>query len=110
MPAFSGISLNMRFRMYSIYCGTSRKLRSDAKEATIPRSSNSPSSSYEVDSSVGSDRLEGLALDGDDVERLRPRADIPLRLLVVVIRDERAGVVCMTCVVWGIFPGSTRKP
>ncbi|OSS54737.1 hypothetical protein B5807_01613 [Epicoccum nigrum] len=99
MPAFSGISLNMRFRMYSIYCGTSRKLRSEAKEATIPRSSISSSSPYTVDSSVGSDRLEGLALDGDDAERLRPRAEIPLRLLLVVIRDECASVVCIACMV-----------
>ena len=84
-------------------------MRSDAREATIPRSSNSPSSSYAVDSSVGSDRLEGLALDGDDVERLRPRAAIPLRLLLVVMRDERAGVVCMTWIVLGDVSGEYSR-
>lgn len=44
--------------------------------------------------------MDGLALEGEDVERFRPRADTALRFLLTVIRDERAGVVCMTSIVW----------
>jgi hypothetical protein len=39
--------------------------------------------------------LDGLAFDGDEAVRLSPRADTALRLLFVVTRDDRAGVVCI---------------
>lgn len=39
--------------------------------------------------------MDGLAFDEEDVARFRPSAETALRLLLVVIREERAGVVCM---------------
>lgn len=39
--------------------------------------------------------MDGLAFEGEEAPRFRPKADTALRLLLVVIRDERAGVVCM---------------
>ena len=93
MPAFSGISLNILFRMYSMYCGTSRKLRSSASDAITPVSSSCSSSSYCTDFSDGSDLLRGLACDGEDVDRFSPSAVAALGLLDLVMREERAGVV-----------------
>lgn len=92
MPAFSGISLNILFRMYSIYCGTSRKFRSSASEAITPVSSSCSSSSYRNEVSEGKDRLFELAVDGDEVFRFSPNAAAALVLRGVLMRDERAGV------------------
>jgi hypothetical protein len=47
------------------------------------------------DRSEGRDLFRGLACDGEDVERFRPSAAAALGLLLVVRRDERAGVVCI---------------
>jgi hypothetical protein len=92
MPAFSGMSLNMLLRIYSMYCGTSRKLRSSASEAITPVSSSCSSSSYVIVFSDGNDRFLGLAEDGDEVVRFSPKAATALVLLGFVMRDERAGV------------------
>ena len=92
IPAFSGKSLNIRLRMYSMYWGTSRKLRSEAREATIPISSSCSSSSKDIEVSDGRDLLRGFAADGEDVVLLNPRAAAALCLCGVLIREERAGV------------------
>lgn len=92
IPVFSGKSLNILLRMCSMYWGTSRKLRSVARDTITPVSSNSSSSSYEVDGSEGRVFFRGLVPEGDDVDRFSPKAAAALVLLVLVIREERAGV------------------
>lgn len=52
---------------------------------------------------MGRDRLDGLAFDGDEVARLRPRAETALLRLLVVMREERAGVVCMIGILSSAF-------
>lgn len=93
MPAaFSGMSLNILWRMYSIYCGTSRKLRSAVREAITPASSSFSSSSKAGALAVWLDFLRGLLDEGDEVARRRPMAAAALGLRVFLIRDERAAV------------------
>jgi hypothetical protein len=93
MPAFSGMSLNMLLRMYSIYCSISPKLRSSASEAISPVSSSCSSSSYEIVFSEGNERFLRLVEDGDVVVRFSPKAATALVRLGLAMRDERAGVV-----------------
>ena len=91
MPAFlSGISLNILFRMYSMYWGTSRKLRSVASDAITPVSSSWSPSSHGSGFVFCDDFLRGLA---DEAERRRPNAAATLGFLGLVMREERADVV-----------------
>jgi hypothetical protein len=91
IPAFSGMLLNMLLRIYSMYWGTSRRLRSLANEAITPVSS-SWSSSCEVEAEDGKERRFGIAVDGDEFLRFSPNAATALLRLGFVIRDECAGV------------------
>lgn len=94
MPGLWGISLKVLLRMYSMYWGTSRKLRSAAREAMAPVSSSCSSWSCDTERWDGSDsRFRGPAdEDGEVMARLRPRAADALVRLDFVMRDERAGV------------------
>ena len=77
-----------------MYCGTSRKLRSAAKEAMTPESSRGPSSWSGAGCAEDCDAFRrGLADDGDDTERRRPREEATLCFLDFVTREERAGVI-----------------
>ena len=86
-----------------MYCGTSRKLRSEAKEAIMPISSNCSSSLYAVSSSVSRDLLDVFAFEGKEVTRLRPSAEMALLRRLVVMQDDRAGVVCMILLSCNLF-------
>jgi hypothetical protein len=55
------------------------------------------------DCSDGNDLFRGLACDGEDVDRLSPKAAAALGLLELVMRDERAGVVWNDITRWQIF-------